>query len=104
MSQVELMYQRHLDRLREMAKEEGTRFVDILSLFSEAYKRPGLARSVSKSAGFEQIKATEKLLIDEYRPQFYESTANKSLGETEAIIKAAINDAINLHKKYERAR
>lgn len=103
MSLVELKYQKHLDDLREYAREEGIPFADILRSIIKSFK-PGLGTVARKHAGKEEIERIEKYLIDQYRPQFFESMANKSLGIEEALMEAVINDAANLSKKYGRAR
>jgi hypothetical protein len=89
MSKVELLYQRHLDKLRESASEKNILFVDaLMAVYSPLEKNALLALLLR---GKDTPKAEESL-IQRYRLEFFEWIANNAIDINEAAIEAMANN------------
>jgi hypothetical protein len=85
MSQIELMYQGHLDHLRGVAEEQGVRFIDILIEESGSYSRAFVPLSTPSSLDAEQLMNLEKQITERYRVKFYENVANLAIEHHDSL-------------------
>lgn len=80
MSKAELLYQRHLDRLREYSRKDNIPFIDTLrACFSPLEPIPLFA-------GLLDLAKAEKNLIQRYRADFFELIANSVIEANQSVI------------------